>query len=162
MKGTASFTIYHDTEMICRRFSKLIIVMMLHLSNVVWGLFLFNSFYQLWRGNRDTSTWEAAFNIAVPFDTSTLFGWYMFYVVQGFLAYSYSLNQPIIITFFMSCCLYTEALCKHFAVAFRRTDCRNQATNTAENNEFVDRSKENLLIREQFIAALKLHVKLIE
>lgn len=144
--------------MLCRRFTKLVISMMLHLSNVVWGLFLFNSFFQLWRGNYDTSTWIVAFNIAVPFDISTVFRWYIFYMIQGLLAYSYSLNQPIIITFFMSCCFYTEALCEHFRLAIR-------ATNFGGNSLIKNGNKkveENLLVREKFISAVEHHAKLME
>lgn len=163
MKGTDAFTVYHETEMMCRRFTKLIITMMLHLSNVVWGLFLFNSFFQMWRGNFDTSTWIVAFNIAVPFETSTVFRWYIFYMIQGMLAYSYSLNQPIIITFFMSCCFYTEALCKHFKIAIQATECNNG--DGAVNNGQLDGEREmrkNLLIRKKIIAAIQLHSKLME
>lgn len=167
VKGTETHTIYRKTEEFCHRFSAIIIQMMINLTHVVWGIFLVNSIYQmLFKSNFDTSTWIAPFNIAVPYlDTTTLWGWSLFYVVQGFLAYSYSLNQSIIIAFFLSCCLYTEALCEHFALAIRATECRElDASGFYSPNESFRRmeTQKNLMVREKFIAAIQLHSKLME
>lgn len=135
---------YLKTEATCRKYTKLLTLVMIHLGNVVYGLFLINSFYCIYRGNLDTSTWMVPFNIDVPFDTSSVFGWYMFYIVQGFVAYTYSLNQPAIITFFMSCCLYIEALCEHFRNAISATEI------------------DSLRAKQNFITAAKLHMKTTE
>lgn len=168
MKGTKAYAIYQETDRLCYRLSRLIIDMMVYLTHVVWFSFLLNSFYQiLVKSNYDTSTWIAPFNVSVPYlDISTLLAWYIFYVIQGILAYSYSINQSVIVAFFLSCCLCTEALCDHFAITIRATECReldnsdDRLSNEPPGGK-MDKQK-HILMREKFIAAVQLHAKVLE
>lgn len=139
----------------------LVVNIMLYTAFGIFVMILINSFKCIWQGNFDTTTWTSLYNIIVPFDTSTVIGWYSFYIVQCYLACTYCYNQPTVITFFMGCCLYVEALCKHFECLIHQsqTQSRNQLpnmNNLLKKRKFVSQVKRNL------IRAVELHMKIIK
>lgn len=75
---------------------------------------LIYSFYCIWMGNLNTSTWHLPYNLYVPFDTSIIYLWYFFWLIQFYVAMSYSMTITCSTTYFLSCCFYLVALCEHF------------------------------------------------
>lgn len=72
------------------------------------------SLYCIWRGNYDTSAWTLPLDITVPFDTSTLSGWYAHWIVQVNTDLAYAMSFILITSYFVCCCLYIGAICDHF------------------------------------------------
>lgn len=68
----------------------------------------------IWKGNYDTDTWPPAGVVAVPFDTSTVFGWYMLQASQAVVTYCYAFCMSSTATLFLSSCFYIKAFSEHF------------------------------------------------
>lgn len=139
----------------------LVVNIMLYTAIGIFVMILMNSFKCIWDGNFDTTTWTTLYNIVVPFDTTTIVGWYFFYIVQCYLACTYCYNQPTVITFFMGCCLYVETLCKHFKCLIHKSqiDFKNEVptiNNSSKKRKIESQVKRNL------IQAVQLHMKTIK
>lgn len=65
-------------------------------------------------GNTDTSAWKLLFNLFVPFDTVSIFGWLLYWLFQWTTAVSYVLSVVLTTTHFMCFCYYIFAICDHF------------------------------------------------
>lgn len=89
---------------------------MVNSSNGIWASVIFYSIYCVLNGNYNTSSWLKPYNLVVPFETESISGWFMLYLIQCYLGTVYSLSKSSVISYFMSCCLYVAALCQHFAL----------------------------------------------
>lgn len=107
------FDIYWNIEKKCRKYTTIFTFYILW-NETSFVASLFYSFYCVWCGNYDTSTWPLPFNILVPFDTTSLWGWYLLWFVQFSMGLSYTGCLTAITSYFMSCCLYICAICDHF------------------------------------------------
>lgn len=105
------FNIYWNTERKCRQLTKLMPLYPLMLMFVAAILY---SFYCLLTGNLDTTTWILPYRMSVPFNTKPIHGWYLFWFLQANTGMSYSLVMVTISSYFVCCCFYIEAVCKHF------------------------------------------------
>lgn len=105
--------IYWATEQKCHRSSRLLLdYMFLSLSACVTS---FNyAMYCICAGNMDTSTWNLPFNLVVPFDTESPWGWLLFWLFQSSTAISYTLCMIVPSMHFVGFCRYIVAICKHF------------------------------------------------
>lgn len=89
---------------------------MVNSSNGLWVSVILYSIYCMLNGNYNTSSWLQPYNLVVPFETESIFGWFKLYLVQCYLGTVYSLSKSSVTSYFMSCCLYVTALCEHFAL----------------------------------------------
>lgn len=139
----------------------LVVNIMLYTAIGIFVMILMNSFKCIWEGNFDTTTWKTLYNIVVPFDTTTIIGWYLHYIVQCYLACTYCYNQPTVITFFMGCCLYVETLCKHFKCLIHKSqiDFENQVPTI---NDLSKKRKIESQVKRNLIQAVQLHMKTIK
>lgn len=76
------------------------------------------SLYCILRGNYDTSAWTLPLDVAVPFDTTTLGGWYSFWFIQMNTDLAYAGSFILITSYFVCCCFYIGAICDHFDFLF--------------------------------------------
>lgn len=104
---------YWKTEQKCRQFTRYMSYF-IYVDQLIPIAALFYSFYCIYAGSRDTSTWILAFNILVPFDTQNLFGWYLKWFICLTMSISYASAVTLITSYFVSCCLYIQAICNHF------------------------------------------------
>lgn len=90
-------------------------------------LSLIHSWVSMWNGNYETSTWFVPYKLVVPFDTSSIFGWYMLWLIQIYAGYTYVLSISAVISYFVSCCFYIEACCEHLFLVLKalNTDLLN-------------------------------------
>lgn len=105
---------YSVAEKNCRQLTQLVVI---GYSLMSIGLFTVAALYPLYcmqMGNFDTSTWLLPYSLTVPFDTSTIFGWYLFWLVQFYIAIVYAISVACATTYFGSNCLYIIAICEHF------------------------------------------------
>lgn len=144
VKKTEEFRIYRKTERRCRLI--LVWAFIVSFANCAFlGIFpsVVHSIVSMVSGNFDTSTWFFVLKIAVPFNTSTIFGWYMKLLLELLFAIvAISIITPIV-TYLANCCLYVflvsnyqfravncitfryvRALCDHFKVSFQKIDNR--------------------------------------
>ena len=119
--------IYWAAERKCRRFTKQMISFVLfQQTSFVFALFF--SFYCIYIGNLDTSTYYLPLRLAPPFNIDSLFKWYLFWVVHFFGGVAYLGGTVIVSVYFVCCCFYLEALCDHFDCLIGEVDaelCQN-------------------------------------
>ncbi|XP_055305885.1 odorant receptor 22c-like [Sitodiplosis mosellana] len=143
----------------CRKYTKLIFgYIFCHQST--FGAALLYSFYLIRFGNFDTSTWFLPFTMVVPFDTSSVEGWYWFWFIQFSASLSYIMCMVSVSSYFMCCCFYIEAICDRFGViinSIRKSVKQNQIEK--DKPKFLEnRSK----IRDQIHDAIDLHVNIFQ
>lgn len=104
---------YWTVEQRCRRFTKTMgaFIILEHISFVIALLF---SIYSVYTGNFDTSKYYLPLRIAAPFNTGTVARWYAFLFMQLCLLLSYALSVIPVISYFVCCCFYLDAMCDHF------------------------------------------------
>lgn len=114
--------IYLAAERKGRLFSKFVSLFLLSCMVTLFLLSLIHSWISMGNGNYKTSTWFSPYKFHSPFDTSTVFGWYMLWLIQVYAGYTYNLSISVIIMYFVSCCFYIEACCKHFITLYNEFD----------------------------------------
>lgn len=113
---------YSRAEEKCKMLTRMVIV---GYCLMAMGLFVLSasySIFNMWMGNFETSTWLLPYAFTVPFDTSTVYGWYMFWFLQLYAALAYSLSITCATTFFGGCCFYIIAICEHFQFYIKKID----------------------------------------
>lgn len=110
----------------------------------------------MWQGNFDTSTWFFPVKVVVPFDTSTVFGWYMkfFIYTTAVDVYFFAISSTVI--YLASCCLYIEAGCKHFQLILKDID--ENAGSGKINKKIFHRNR----LKDQIRTGISFHIELIE
>lgn len=106
--------IYWQTEKTCRKYTKFMTIFFLISINMAYFMLFFNSIYSVIVGNYDTTTWPALFDLALPFDTVVLWGWYLKWFILTVMDISYVLGMVSATTYFLCCCLYIQAMCDYY------------------------------------------------
>lgn len=97
----------------CRKYTKLVLCYFVFNLPAFVGPLPY-SFYSILRGNYDTSAWTLPLDIAVPFDKTTLSGWYFLWFIEMNTDLAYALSFILITSYFVCCCFYIDAICNHF------------------------------------------------
>lgn len=139
---------YWENEQKCQKFTKWFFYYVFAHQSIVMASLCY-SFYCIFVGNRDTSTFVLAFNIVVPFDTRHLFGWYVQWLIQLSMSISYVLSVVSVTSYFVCCCLYVQAICDHFNLLINSID---------QNGEPYDER----IQKTEMIEAIEIHVKVFE
>lgn len=153
------YDIYLKNEQKCRKYSKRLGCYILFHMQVFVAAFLY-SMYCIYRGNFDTSIWPLPFNYAVPFDETTVWGWYLMWFIQTNSAISYVSGVLSTTSYFMACCLYIDAICNHFELLVYSIDKATQQYLTEMNQ--TRKLKLRRKIKESFIDTVKQHVEILE
>lgn len=126
---------------------------------ILFSAFLAYSIYCICSGNLETSTWLLAFNMIVPFDTKTIFGWYFLWFLQLNMSMGYVMCIVATTTYFCCCCLYLCSICEHFAIHFRII---NRDIEQFRGKELEKFKKFNKKMAEKMRTAIELHVKILK
>lgn len=86
------------------------------LPTVGWSIFLIIC------GNFDASTWPFSYPMEVPFDVSTIAGWYMRTFIYAYGCCVYYFISLAIIPYLVTCWLYISACCKHYQLVSDECD----------------------------------------
>lgn len=142
--------IYWRAEQLYRKYTQNIIISCVAYDQFGYVLTFFYSIYCLCIGNYDASTWVPLLQMSIPFDTKTIYGWYLllFMLICTDIAYLSCLILGT--THFVGCCMYIMAICEHFDVAMQTV----QAT--------IEQSKRAMEINRQMHKAIRIHVKINE
>lgn len=105
--------IYRKAEDNCQSFSTFLRKSLLYMGTFgILALAMIYSCVCMWQGNYDTSTWYLPYYLYVPFDTSTVFGWYLqLPTTQAIFCYSYTYVSATTICYFVNSCIYIVACC---------------------------------------------------
>ena len=111
-------------------------------------------------GDYDTSKWTLAMKVAVPFDQTRVWGWFLVWLIQFISTSSYDRCMPTITTFFVSCCNYILAMADHLNVLI------NSVARTVEHMRTEVQPKTikelRLQINTQLCDAIKFQIKIYE
>lgn len=151
--------IYWNTEQKCRKYSKIMFYfVILEQTLIIYALVV--SIYDITNGSYDTSGWALPFFISVPFNTETLFGWYLLAFINVNISFAYSLGSITLTSYFISCCFYICAACEHYDLNIGRVTIEVEL-NQHEKNALncMDREQN---IRIHLCKAINTHNKLYE
>lgn len=99
-------------------------------------------------------------DLSVPFDTNTLWGWYLMWFFQFNISICYVSCTITITTYFVCCCIYIGAICEHFRFAY---DCAMENVEQNRNEKDPQQyERRQLLINEQMNKAAEIHAKIFE
>lgn len=155
-KETKSFEIYKNCEWKCQTWTKWPLILV-YAAPMTISVFppLIHSSLRMWQGNFDTSTWFSIYRMAMPFDTSSIFGWYGLVLAGILMGPTPVFTITAIITYFMSCSFYVDACCQHLLFLYFQIE--------EKINENPRKSFENISeIKRKLGKAVSLHVKIIK
>lgn len=118
------------------------------------------SIYCICIGNYDTSTWPVLIEMSVPFDTKTIYGWYLLLFILNSMDIAYLTCLFLAATQFIGYCTYIAAICDHFDLMMQNVQA-NVEQNLRETNQqkFEETSMKIIAkVRE----AIQIHVKINE
>lgn len=154
---------YWAVEQKCRKFLK----KMAHfyiLNETVFVIVFIYSFYCLFTENVDVWSLPLSFNMIVPFNTKTIFGWYLLWFIQFCMSSFYALSMIAMTSYFISCCLYIRAACDHFNMVINSIDDEiesNQLDNDGSNGpKNYQKLKRN--VSQKLSRAIGIHVNIFE
>lgn len=120
----------------------------------------FYSIYCLSTGNRDTSTWILPYTISVPFDTKTIQGWYMLWVIHTNIGVTYDAIMINISSFFVCCCFYIAGICEHFDWVINSLN--DDVTFIRSEKNSADIQKRHIAMKKKLAKSVKIHIHLFE
>lgn len=82
------------------------------------------SFWNVYQGRFDYSTWFLPYHIILPIDKSTMFEWYCEFFLQTLSGYEFVMTITTTVTFFGSCSYYIEACFQQFKHMFVTLDIK--------------------------------------
>lgn len=121
----------------------------------------FCTFYYISIGNFDTATWPTVFQMPIPIDTTSIFGWYLVYTGDTIMDIIFMLGNILATTYFVSCCFYIDAICDHFefCIASIQTnlDGRHESLPDVQMTKKIDTE-----IMDRINQAIRIHYEILE
>lgn len=153
------YDIYWSNELKCRKYTKRICCYILWHCQVFVAAF-FYPIYCIYAGKLDTSKWPLPFNMVVPFDTTTIQGWYLMWFIQINSAITYCLSVISTTSYFVACCLYIVATCDHFNFLIRSIEANIKESLGEKNSDKRVIIRRN--IKEKLINVIQHHTDILE
>lgn len=151
---------YWSVEEQCRRFTKRWMFIYVPFNVARNIVILLTTFYYIFVGNLDTSTWKTAFNHAVPFETKTLWKWYVLWIYQFNVGLWYAANMAVVTAYFTCCCFYLVGIDNHCIMLIE--SLQSDVDKNRFNKNQLEYWKNCFKIKEKLCEALKLHEKSFE
>lgn len=124
-------------------------------------LIILYTLYCICIGNFDTTTWPPLTDVAVPYDETTIYGWFLTLLVIYGNELSYLLCFISASTYFVSCCNYIGAICDHFNKLMHSIEIDVQQNQRKQMNQRrFDETKDSIIT--QFNKAIQIHVEIYE
>lgn len=151
--------LYWRTEQKCRTYSKrgTYYIMFNQLSFVASLLY---SLFMIMTNSFDATKLLLPFNMEVPFDTNTLWGWYLFWFFQFNTALAYICTTVPVTVYFMCCCYYIGTICEHFDTLIQ--SIKQDVEYIHNENNPVKYQKMCLQIQRKFHKSISVHVTAFE
>lgn len=152
------FNIYWECEQKSRKYQR-IICNYVFCELFVYFVAICISLYNIYIGHFDTSAWSSPYNLIVPFDTSTVWGWYLYLFANFNMGMTYTASATSATSYFVVCCLYIRTACDHFDKMMQHTsDTIVQLRNASEPL----RPKLLSELKLKMAQAIEIHVKIFE
>lgn len=156
-KDSEAYKIYQNTEEKCQQVTKILACYPLM---TIFAAALFYSFYCMFIGNFDTSTWILPYTVSVPFSTKEIWKWYILWFLQTNMGFTYSLSTVISSAHFVCSCFYIGAICNHFNLLIEYIQKDVLLYEEEKNRVKCQYLRKN--ITKTLTQAVKLHVKAFE
>ena len=154
--------IYWVAEKKCRKYTK-VMAGFVFIDQSVFFLSFIASFYNIFVGNLDTSTWELPLRLVVPFNTERISMWYTLCIIQYSMSISYSLCISATTSYFISGCFYIAAICDHFDALIDSLKEDIQPNDETSKSKPIESTKRmHGQLKEKLRNAVEIHVKLYE
>lgn len=121
---------------------------------------LIHSFFAICTGNIDPSKWNLTFGLVMPFDMTTVFGWYLAWFLEYNMAFTYSVAMVATTSYFVALCIYIEAICDHFIYYVKLNGIH--ADKLQEEKKQKEQIKLTQQITETFTKSIKISIKIYE
>lgn len=118
------------------------------------------SIYCLISGSFDASKLVLPFNLILPFDTTTVTGWYFLWFIEFNIGFSYVLSMVGVTSYFVCCCYYICTICDHFFSLLQSLEA-DVKWNQIEKVLQI-RSENIRRIKEKFLHAIEINIKAFE
>lgn len=158
-QDSAIAEIYWIAEKKCRKYTRRIASYFYVNESIFLTAPLF-SLFNIIAGNLDVSTWALPMDLSVPFDTSTLWGWYLMWFFQFNISICYVSCTITITTYFVCCCIYIGAICEHFRFVFDGAIEKVKLNRNDQNPQEYQRRQ--LLINAQMNKATVVHAEIFK
>lgn len=150
---------YWKWEQSCRRFTERL-SRYVHAEQAIYLPVFLRSLYLLFSGSFNASELILPYNLVMPIDIETVWGWYIYFYFSASIAFSFSSAMIPVTTFFVSCSYYISALCEHVGLLTELID-RNIELRLQEPNPFK-RVVFDKKIQKVYSELVTLHVDLFE
>lgn len=117
----------------------------------MFGGALLYSFYCMYDGNYDATTWILSYKLSVPFDITTVWGWYLIWIISTQIGIPYSLAMIALMSYFAGSCYHIIGICNHFKFVISSININSMKVG--------ERYK---VIKENLSHAVIIHNKLLE
>lgn len=153
-------SIYWRAEQTYRKYVKNIAISYLVCTHSSYVSALAYSVHAILTGNNDASKWPVVYDLSVPFDTKTIFGWYGLLLVSKAMDFAYLISCLLGTSQFIGCCIYIEAICEHFDLLMQTAHANNKQNMQEENPRTIEETANKIkaLIRD----AMEIHIKIYE
>lgn len=157
--GNEIHQLYWKCEQKCQKLTR-IISRFVHNTQMVYSTELLISIYNILIGNFDTSTWILGNNLILPFDTKSLWGWYLQLFIEFEMGFAYCSSMIPATTLFVSCCTYIGAICDHCSLLIYSTN--NSLSPVLDEKNSRKYNQKRLELIEKLFRTVKMHNKLHE
>lgn len=154
-----TFQIFWNTEQKCRKYTRKITSYFFINEAIFMGAPMY-SIFSIIMGNRDATTWALPMDLSVPFDTSTILGWYLTWFFQFNISLCYVSCIITITTYFVCCCFYIGAVCEHYEFLYNNV-CASLELYQNEKNS-TERQNKRQRIMEKMGEVVATHAKIFE
>lgn len=151
--------IYWKAELKCRKYIK-IIAGFIVMNQVMYTWPFLRSIFDVCTGNIDPSKWNLAFGVVMPFDMTTLWGWYLAWFIESNFAFAYSTAMVATTSYFVALCIYIGAVCKHFIYYVQLNEI--YAQNLQKEKDANEQMKLTQRITETLTRSIEIHIKSYE
>ncbi|XP_055304812.1 odorant receptor 67a-like [Sitodiplosis mosellana] len=152
--------LYWNTERKCRQYTK---TMVYSYVMFIEGLLLtkfVQSIYFVFLANSDPTSIALPYYMVVPFDTTTLCGWYLLWFIQCVMSFNYSMGVISTTSFFLCCCIYIDSIRKHMELIFASLKQNIDQIRQVKKRTAYHKLRRD--IQENLHQAIDLHVKVID
>lgn len=156
--------VYWNAEKLGRKITKSISTFVIVYDQLAYVVGFFYSIYFILTGQFDTTAWPMWFELPVPFDTTLIWGWYLYLLAIAIFDLMYMLCMISVSTYFMSCCCYLEAMCKHIDCIVHsvqlKFDKYNNEIDSRKRKVFQDEIP--IKLQTAMLKLIKIHIEINE
>lgn len=109
-------------------------------------------------GTFDPSALPLPYYMIVPFDTTTIWGWYLLWFIQCMMSSTYAVCVLSTTSYFICNCIYIGTICEHFDLLFASLE-KDVEQIRNRNSNFIRLRDKALKCLHQ---AIEIHVKVYE